>query len=100
MSHSILHTVNQSPFSNKTLQQCLSTYTDGDGILLLENGAYAALLSQPLANLLEHKTCYVIEADLQARGLLEQELAANIQLIHYEKFVQLSTEYDVVQSWY
>ncbi len=100
MKHSILHTVNQSPFSNNTLLQCLNTYTDGDGILFLENGAYAALLSQPASHLLENKTCYVIEVDLHARGLLEQELNADIQLINYETFVQLSTEYDVVQSWY
>lgn len=100
MSRHILHTVNQSPFTTNTLAQCLSYIDDGDAILLLENGVYGALSSQSLAAQLTNKTCYVIEADLQARGLLEQDRLTHIKLIDVNQFVELTTQYDLVQSWY
>ena len=100
MSQSILHTVNQSPFNKNTLKQCLDCYSEGDGILLLEDGVYGALSSQPLANHLNAKNCYAIGADIQARGLNEQSLIQYIKTIDFQQFVQLCTQYDLVQSWY
>ncbi len=100
MSRNILHTVNQSPFTSNTLAQCLLYIDDGDAILLLENGVYAALKNHALEPQLKNKVCYVIEADLQARGLLEQDRQAHIQLIDVDQFVELTTQYNLVQSWY
>ncbi len=100
MSHAILHTVNQSPFTHSALEQCLCYTQECDAILLLENGVYAALLTHPLSDKLSGKKCYAIEADLQARGLLEQTLASHIQLINFTDFVGLTTQYKLVQSWY
>ncbi len=100
MSRRILHTVNQSPFTSNTLAQCLAYIDADDAILLLEDGVYAALSSQSLAAQLTHKTCYVIKADLQARGLLEQDRLMHIKLIDVNQFVELTTQYDLVQSWY
>lgn len=100
MSHSILHTVNQSPFNHNILDQCLNYAAERDTILLLENGVYGALLNQPLADKLSQRKCYAIETDLKARGLLEQELAPHIQLINFTYFVRLSAEHKLTQSWY
>ncbi len=100
MSHSILHTVNQSPFTHSALQQCLCYAQESDSILLLENGVYGALLKHSLADKLSGKKCYAIEADLKARGLLGQELTPHIELIDFIYFVELTTQHKLVQSWY
>ena len=100
MNRHILHTVNQSPFTNNTLAQCLAYIDAGDAILLLEDGVYAALSSQSLAAQLTHTTCYAIKDDLKARGLLEQDRLVHITLIDMNQFVELTTQYDLVQSWY
>jgi tRNA 2-thiouridine synthesizing protein B len=100
MSRHILHTVNQSPFTSETLAQCLLYCGDHDAILLLENGVYGALKSHALATQMTGKTCYVMTGDLQARGLLEQGQQTHIQLIDMHRFVELATQYDLVQSWY
>ena len=101
MLGTILHTINQSPFNKSTLQECINFYQQHDAIILLENGVYGALSSQPLASELQHKTCYALRSDLDARGLNNREaLLENIHTIDYPQFVQLVTEYDKVQSWY
>lgn len=96
----LLHTVNQSPFSHKALEQCLVIFAAGDALLFFGDGIYAALAGQPLADQLKDKPCYGIESDLVLRGLQRQTLIAGMQLIDYPDFVRLSTEYDLVQSWY
>ena len=97
----ILHTVNQSPFSSLLLQQCFDKIHNQDGLLLLEDGVYAALSGHACAARLQtHKHCYAIKSDLEARGLTVATLADNITLIDYHDFVRLTTEYDLVHSWY
>lgn len=100
MKSSILHTVNQSPFTHNALAQCLAYFEEGDAILLLENGVYAALINHPLAQQLSGKTCYVMEADIQARGLIAQDRQVHIQLIDVNRFVELTAHHHLVQSWY
>ena len=100
MPHSILHTVNQSPFTNKALEQCIHCYQKNDGILLLENGVYAALQSQPLALQMSNKACYAIAVDIKARGLSTQPLIEHITMIDYDDFVNLCTQHILVNSWY
>lgn len=75
-------------------------YKSGDSILLLEDGVYGALVSQPFAAALNDKTCYAIAADVEARGLNQQALLSHIKFIDYNRFVKLCTECDLVQSWY
>lgn len=96
----ILHTLNQSPYDHYALQQCLQTFSEGDALVFFGNGVYATLQNQPYATALINKPCYVIESDLLARGLLQQTLLEDIIFIGYEEFVNLCTQYTVVQSWY
>ncbi|ODS24751.1 hypothetical protein AB835_02255 [Candidatus Endobugula sertula] len=97
----MLHTVNKSPFLNQTLKHCLGRIQSGDSVLLLEDGVYAALSSQPWAMLMNPShQYYAIKADVEARGLGEDKLLSHITLIDYEQFVELSTEHSTVQSWY
>lgn len=100
MTHSILHTVNQSPFENSCLKHCLENYSEGDAILFIENGVFACLKTHTLAAQLVDKNCFALEADLLARGLDKLSRNKSIALIGYDRFVELSCEHDLVQSWY
>lgn len=101
MNQRILHTVNKSPFSSTVLSQCLARWSQGDAILLLEDGVYGALNSHAYSQALsEVEQCYAIEADIIARGLEGELLLPHITLITYEQFVGLSLEYPLSHSWY
>lgn len=94
----ILHTVNKSPFSSQCLAECLSVCRQGDAILLLEDGVYAALNPLP-ENAPGDLQRYALAADVDARGLRER-LQPDIQLADDRGFVQLTTQFDNVISWY
>ena len=96
----ILHTVNKSPFQQTTLAQCIERCANNDAIILLEDGVYGALQSNPQADQLSAITCFAIEADIQTRGLSTVTLIREIQLIDFERFVALSCHYSLVMSWY
>jgi tRNA 2-thiouridine synthesizing protein B len=100
MNKTILHTVNQSPFSHQALNNCIHVYTEGDAILLLENGVYACLLSQPLIEALSNKKVFALSDDIEARGLDSCQISNQIEIISFKKFVELTIEHDMVQSWY
>ncbi len=99
----ILHTVNRSPFGSNCLQSCLDIAAPGGGIILIEDGVYAALADtefseQVLAQMAEH-TFYVLSPDLQARGV-EGSVIDGIETVDYAGFVSLCTQFDKVVSWY
>lgn len=97
----ILHTVNQSPFNRSTLSQCLERLSAEDSLLLLEDGVYGALSAQPYAQQMQAaKQCYAIADDIHARGIHIDDLITGIELIDYDKFVQLTINNTLVQSWY
>jgi sulfur relay protein TusB/DsrH len=64
-------------------------------VLLLQESVY--LLLQPLSHSL---TLYVLEDDLQARGISNEQIPSNIELINYAKFVDLIASFDKSTTWY
>lgn len=101
---STLHTINKSPFSHATLASCLQVCGKQDGILLLEDGVFGALLSAPCAEELSAliKTgvkVHVLTGDVNARGL-QEKIRGDIYVTDYNGFVELSIEHNCVQSWY
>ena len=87
----MLHTVNKSPFSNTALESCLRFIQDGDVLLLLEDGVYAAAAStsksQLIADMLKTHAVYAIRADVKARGI--DTLIDGVKLADYNDFVKL-----------
>ncbi len=87
----MLHTVNKSPFNNSALDECVRFATQGSPILLLEDGIYAAKAgtgySPKLTEILANHDVYVIEADLEARGV--NDIADGVKRIGYDGFVDL-----------
>ena len=97
----ILHTVNRPP-SAGVLRECLAHALPGSGILLLEDGVYAAQdtpANRVLAGqFLESHRWYALRADLEARGLADRVMEG-IEAVDYPGFVALCCEYAKVQNW-
>ncbi len=101
MTQRILHTVNQSPFASQLLSQCIERCSSNDSVVLLEDGVYGALKTQPYAERLQPlQHCYAIAHDVEARGLTQGQLLENVTLISYDKFVSLCVEHPLSHSWY
>lgn len=95
--------VNKSP-SHSALQDCLQLIGDDDGLLLLEDGVYAAMSQAAVAAQLARISgrgvrLYAIGEDLAMRGL-SQAVSAFVEAIDYDGFVSLTTHYKAIQSWY
>ena len=97
----LLHLVNRSPYQHSALHDCLARCSAEDGILLTEDGVYAALANSPHRSALESSgaTIYVLQADLEARGLMS-DISPSATSVDERRFVQLTLEYDNVVSWF
>jgi tRNA 2-thiouridine synthesizing protein B len=92
---STLHTVNKTA-ANDALEACLRVASNGDSLLLIEDGVYQAsqLVQHPLASTLQ---LYALEEDIAARGL---SLPATITPIGYAQFVELVCQHQRSVSWF
>jgi len=97
----MLHTVNKSPYQCNTLESCLNHVGEGDVVLLIEDGVYAAMKGGRAADVLSAvkgvKIC-ALSADVKARGL-EGRLIDGVEVVDYAGFVDLVTETDKTQAW-
>lgn len=97
---STLHVLSHSPFTDSRLTSCLRLLGERDAILLSGDAVYALQAqSAPCAALLAHGDAlrlYVLNEDLQARGLEAPAWATGVD---YPGFVELSIQYDKVNSW-
>jgi tRNA 2-thiouridine synthesizing protein B len=98
----MLHTVNKSPFNRRAFESCVEHLKEGQALLLIENGVYAAIKGSKFQNKLEEamKTVkvYALQPDIEARGL-QDRVIDGVSLVDYGGFVDLAVEYPVVQSW-
>ena len=96
----ILHILNKSP-DHPALNHCAGFISDGDCLVLIEDGVYCAVTNDSstlLDLLLRQIPIYCLQADVEARGLLNR-LNPAVQLIDYEGFVTLSTEQTKSKRW-
>ncbi|MGB5520393.1 MAG: sulfurtransferase complex subunit TusB [Gammaproteobacteria bacterium] len=96
-----LHTVNKSPFSSSSLDDCLGLAKTGSTVLLFEDGVYAATTGTSSAEAIANAdgvTFAVLGPDAKARGV-EGKIADGIKVVDYDGFVDLVAEHDKVQAW-
>lgn len=97
----VLHTLNSSPTNGSAFDDCLKFISAPAALLLIEDGVYGA--SQAQAGLLdaldEAIECYVLQVDLEARGL-NQMINPRFKPISDQQFVELSLRCQNIQSWY
>jgi tRNA 2-thiouridine synthesizing protein B len=100
---SILHTVNKSPFERNSLDSCLKFAQEGDAVLLIEDGVYAALggssAEARVKESLDRVKFYVLGPDLKARGFSAERAIDGIGFVDYAGFVDLAAEHGKVQAW-
>ena len=98
----MLHTVNKSPFDDKTFETCLRFARPGSAVLLIEDGVYAAVrdtvVAKQVQDALKRVSIYALKPDIEARGM-HNRVAEGIRLVDYGGFVDLVTEHNAVQSW-
>lgn len=99
----LLHTVNKSPFEKNALESCLNLSKAGSGVLLFEDGVYAAMKGTVWADkvtaALSDKKVYVLAPDLAARGMNTDNVIDGIEMVDYAGFVDLVAEYSATQAW-
>ncbi|MGB5278094.1 MAG: sulfurtransferase complex subunit TusB [Gammaproteobacteria bacterium] len=96
-----LHTVNKSPFSSTSLDDCLGLAKSGSTVLLFEDGVYAATTGTQPAEAIANAdgvTFAVLGPDAKARGV-EGKIADGIKVVDYDGFVDLVAEHDKVHAW-
>ena len=100
---SILHIVNKSPFDRNSLDSCLRLAIAGSAVLLIEDGVYASSRKSTTAakvqQAMQNLPVYALQSDLQARGIAPDTVIDGIELVDYDGFVKLATEYQKIQSW-
>lgn len=98
---STLHIVSSSPFQTHALQSALKVVRNGDAILLIENGVYAAVdgpeMAQMLAGAADDLMVYALEEDLNARAL--PSVGKHVIKASYTDFVQLVCQHNNSVSW-
>ncbi|WP_237065129.1 sulfurtransferase complex subunit TusB [Microbulbifer guangxiensis] len=90
-----LHIVNQSPYRTSALRDCLDAMADGDALLLIEDGVYAAGAPTGIAPI--PAGTYCLQADAVARGITP---AKSITLIDDERWIALCVEHTPIVSWF
>jgi tRNA 2-thiouridine synthesizing protein B len=96
---SILHVINKSPYERNGLKSCAGYYRDGDAVILIEDGIYAAVKGGKAAALLSGLDVSVLGPDLAARGIGQAKLVDGVNVVDYAGFVDLTVAKDKVQSW-
>ncbi|MDH4262234.1 MAG: sulfurtransferase complex subunit TusB [Spirochaetia bacterium] len=96
----MLHTINKSPFSSKSLDLVFEFAAAKEPVLLYEDGVYAAQsgtkFEPEIARLLKTNPVYALQADLKARAI--NNPVNGIKVINYDGFVDLVAEHKV-QNW-
>ena len=99
----MLHTVNKSPFENSSVSSCLTMCAKDSSILFIEDAVISVMNSTKFSELIENSLkdfkMYALKPDLEARGLSLNNVIEGVEIVGYDKFVDLTTEHDTVQSW-
>ena len=84
-----LHIVNKAD----ALADCLPLVADGDALLLIEDGVYAACTAIGI-----RAPCHALADDLRARGLMDR-VESSIESVSYDGFVDLVERHQPIVTW-
>ncbi len=96
----MLHLIFQSPISIALLQRIESH----DDVIFLENAVFQlnkhGILTSELAKMLNNRIrFYVLELELETRGIKIDELVLGVEVINYPSFVELTETNKLIKSW-
>lgn len=84
-----LHIVNKAD----ALADCLPLLADGDALLLIEDGVYAACPGIGV-----RAPCHALADDLEARGLTGR-VESTVEILSYDGFVELVEHHRPIVTW-
>ena len=97
----MLHIINKSPLSNKSMDNCLRVTQSGE-VLLIEDAVYAATSGNAyeatVREAMGKLKFHVLMPDLEARGLADR-LIEGVTPVDYAGFVELTVSNNNCQSW-
>ena len=96
----MLHLISQSFLDNSVLHRIDS----GDDVVFLENAVFRVIegniWSPELHQLLKNNVhLYVLNNELETRGVVEEELVLGIEIIDYSGLVRLTEKNKVIKTW-
>lgn len=95
----MLHLISQSPIDKALLDRI----DKGDDVVFVENAVLQILqkghLSYLLTQLIKKNQLFVLADDILVRGITAKELVADVQVIDYSDFVDLTVKNKLIQSW-
>jgi len=98
-----LNVVNKSPFEKRSLEQCLKRIGQGDSVLLIEDAVVSAAVGTEIESQITAAAndidFFVLQPDLDARGLADANLVNSVAPVDYAGFVELVVNHDRVHSW-
>lgn len=87
----------------RVAENLLERIAEEDALLFLENSVFNLLKagkhSATLSELAKHQALYVLTSDLQTRGIAADSLISDVNIIDYQGFVRLTSQYANVCSW-
>ena len=91
-----LHLINKP---GEPFHLCQRALTAGDALFFIEDGVYLLQSAAEQLSAMTHEIhCHYLMPDAQARGITPQ--TQSISPANYEQFVQLTTDYPKVISWF
>lgn len=95
----VLHTLNAAP-SSAAFKDCVKVMQQGDAVVLMGDGVYAALAGTEAGNALRAKGAeiFVLEADALLAGITQP--APNMTLIDMAGLVALTERFPRQLAWY
>jgi tRNA 2-thiouridine synthesizing protein B len=95
-----LHVVSHSPFSDGRLNSCLRVLGSQDGLLLCGDAVHGlqrgSAAWEKLQRAATHGQLYALQEDVSARAI---QLDPQVKPVDYPGFVQLSLNFDKVNTW-
>ncbi len=102
---STLHLVNKAWPASNALVSCLAHCGDGDAVLLIEDGVYAAgndcwrEVTGRVNGMPAAVTVSVLDRDLAARGMTSR-IAPAFSIVDFDGFVALAAAHQRVVTWF
>ena len=100
---STLHTVNKSPFERGSMATAFAHLSDGDALLMIEDGVFGARKGAAFSRTLEENRArcviYALGPDLAARGVRTEDLVEGVKVVSYAGFVDLVAGHARVCAW-
>jgi tRNA 2-thiouridine synthesizing protein B len=95
-----LHVLSHSPFTDGRLKSCLRVLGNSDGLLLCGDATHAlqtgSAVWPALVEVAQTGRLYALDEDIIARAIQPGE---QVQRVDYATFVQLSIDFDKVNTW-